>query len=565
MQEKVIQTKICKKCNISFNITDKDLEFYDKISPKFNWEKYQIPTPTLCPDCRQQRRFCWRNEKSLYRRKCDLTWKDILSIFSPDKKYVIYNSDDWWSDKWDSLDYWTDYNFDKTFFEQFDNLQRKVPLLNLTAAFDSENSDYATFAWKMKDCYMISGAWICEKTMYSSRIIYTNNVLDSLDWTNLEQSYQTINCEGCYSCIYCMNSNNCKTSYFLYDCENCSDCFMCYNLVWKKYYIDNKAYTKEDYFKKIEELKQKYFTIWLSVLDEMKKKAINKNLMIIGSEDCIWDNLKNCKNCNYSFHLENSQNCKYAENWWMGCSNVYDGMWIWENLDLWYEILDTWLNAIWTYFWITCYTCNNTFYNINCHNCSNIFWCIWVRNKQYCILNKQYSKEEYNLLVPKIIKNMRKNDEWWEFFPSNISPFWYNETINTEYFPLKKEEALKLGFNWSDYEASFPKVEKIIPASKLPKNIVDIPDDILNRAIECDVTKKPFRIVKQELDFYRKHNLPIPKIHPDRRHLDRVALRNPRRIYDKNCDKCWKDIKTTYPLDSKEIIYCEECYNKTVY
>jgi hypothetical protein len=59
----------------------------------------------LCPDCRQQRRFCWRNEKNLYRRKCDLTGKDILSIFSPDKEYVIYNSDDWWSDKWDPLDY----------------------------------------------------------------------------------------------------------------------------------------------------------------------------------------------------------------------------------------------------------------------------------------------------------------------------------------------------------------------------------------------------------------------------------------------------------------------------
>ena len=89
MQEKIIQTqgelfqtwdkrecpgvKICKQCNISFDITDKDLEFYDKISPVFNSEKFQIPTPTFCPDCRQQRRILWRNERKLYRRKDSAT------------------------------------------------------------------------------------------------------------------------------------------------------------------------------------------------------------------------------------------------------------------------------------------------------------------------------------------------------------------------------------------------------------------------------------------------------------------------------------------------------------
>jgi CxxC-x17-CxxC domain-containing protein len=130
---------------------------------------------------------------------------------------------------------------------------------------------------------------------------------------------------------------------------------------------------------------------------------------------------------------------------------------------------------------------------------------------------------------------------------------------------LIKEKALKQNFNWSNYEPPFPKVDKIIPASKLPDNILDIPDDILNRAIECEVTKKPFKIIKQELEFYRKHNLPIPKRHPDQRHLDRMNLRNPRKLFDRKCDKCGKDIKTTYSPDRNEIVYCEECYNKEVY
>ena len=120
-------------------------------------------------------------------------------------------------------------------------------------------------------------------------------------------------------------------------------------------------------------------------------------------------------------------------------------------------------------------------------------------------------------------------------------------------------------FKRSTYEPPFPKVDKIIKASMLPEDITKIPDDILNRAIECEVTKKPFRIIAQELEFYRKHNLPIPKRHPDQRHLDRMALRNPRKLFDRKCDKCGKDIKTTYSPDRKEIVYCEECYNREVY
>jgi hypothetical protein len=104
----------------------------------------------------------------------------------------------------------------------------------------------------------------------------------------------------------------------------------------------------------------------------------------------------------------------------------------------------------------------------------------------------------------------------------------------------------------------------------LPEDITKIPDDILNRAIECEVRSTMglnplFKIIPQELEFYRKHNLPIPRRHPDQRHLDRMALRNPRKLFDRKCDKCNKDIKTTYSPDRKEIVYCESCYEKEVY
>ena len=45
---------------------------------------------------------------------------------------------------------------------------------------------------------------------------------------------------------------------------------------------------------------------------------------------------------------------------------------------------------------------------------------------------------------------MKKRGEWGEFFPGMVSPFAYNETVASEYYPLFKTEAEKQGFRWFD-------------------------------------------------------------------------------------------------------------------
>jgi hypothetical protein len=65
----------------------------------------------------------------------------------------------------------------------------------------------------------------------------------------------------------------------------------------------------------------------------------------------------------------------------------------------------------------------------------------------------------------------------------------------------------------------------VIKGQDLPDTIQEVHDDILKVAIICEISDKPFRIIPQELAFYRKHNIPLPKKHPDVRHLERMALR----------------------------------------
>jgi len=146
-----------------------------------------------------------------------------------------------------------------------------------------------------------------------------------------------------------------------------------------------------------------------------------------------------------------------------------------------------------------------------------------------------------------------------------LSPFGYNQSIAQEFYPLGQKEAEKIGANWTHYQADFPKAEKIISAEKIPDNISNIPDDILNWAIECEITKKPFRIIKQELDFYRKHNLWVPKRHPNQRYIDRLKLRTPLKSYERSCDNCKSSIISSYNPARPENIYCQSCYNKEIY
>ena len=565
-QEKIVEIKHCKLCSVDFEITDRDLEFYDKISPIFNSKKFNIPTPTFCPDCRMKRRFAFRNERKLYKRKCDITGKDIISMYAPWTKYKIFDTDYWWSDNWNPLDYWQDINFDIDFFTQINDLLHKVPLASILNT-NTQNAQFNNFIYEAKNCYMSFVVYYdSENIFYSSWIFGSKNIFDCFIIRSSENCYSSTDLTGCYNCFYTILCNSSSNCYYSRNLRWCSFCIWCSNLTNKKYCIKNVQYTKEEYDKKLKDIQ--IFDNNTEFINFIKKEPYLYTNSI-NTIDSSWDYLKDCKNCKYSFDSADSEDTKYVIS--EITSNSYD--WMWWSLEYSYEYMRVW-------FWQKIFFSNdvieseNIYYSFSLFACKNCFWCVWLRNKEYFILNKQYSKEEYNKIVPKIIKNMsretnalgeQKVKQWWEFFPANMSQFWYNETVAQEYFPLSKTEALDLDFNWCDYIQAFPKVEKIIPASKLPSNIENIPDDILNWAIECEELKKPFKIIKQELEFYRKYNLPIPKKHPDERHSERLLSRNPRKLFERKCDKCFKDLKSTFSWDRKETVYCQECYDKYVY
>jgi hypothetical protein len=107
----IVERKTCRVSGQLFPIYQSDLDFYAKISPTFAGQKFQIPTPTLCPEERQRRRQSFKNENKLYKRTCDATGESLISIYGPDKSYKVYKNSFRWSDNRNPLDYGFEFDF----------------------------------------------------------------------------------------------------------------------------------------------------------------------------------------------------------------------------------------------------------------------------------------------------------------------------------------------------------------------------------------------------------------------------------------------------------------------
>lgn len=559
--------RTCTNCGSGFEVTQQDLDFLDRISPVFKGKKYTVPPPTHCPDCRNQRRISWRNERYMYKRKCDATGQDIVSMYPPDSPFKIYEQSVWWGDSWNALEYGRDFDFNRPFFEQFRELQLQVPRLALVNK-NSLNSQYTNHSADNKNCYLSAVTFESEDIYYSDWVIdHCRDLIDcSYMMEGCELCYETYYAWGAYQAFFCEFIKRYQNVWFCYDCINCKNCFLCSNLRNKEYFIENRQYSKDEYEKKIEEVSlwsHSKLTTYRNQYKLMKEeKAIHPAIYQIQSIDSSGDLLFQTENCINCFDIIDSKDCRY-------CYSVID---VKDCLDIyhvgWAELMYE-CHAISNGY--NCLSCHFTYDNSNAlycdctQNCRDVFGSCSLNQQQYCILNKKYSKEDYLKLVPKIIEHMKKNGEYGEFFPLEYSPFAYNQSRAPEFYPLTKEESIKKNIRWSDYDPPAPDVEKVIPADKLPENIKDIPDDVLNWAINCEVTNAPFQFVKKELEFYRKSGLPAPRRHPNQRYLDRTTMRNPRKLWKRECMKCTKEIQTTYAPDRPETVHCEECYLKEVY
>lgn len=585
------ENRQCQNCKNQFTIETEDFVFYKKM---------KVPTPTFCPECRLIRRMVIKNERSLYKRKCDAPGHEeiMISMYPPDSKVVVYDSKYWWSDDWNPFEYGQDYDFNTPFFEQFQKLLQKVPFANLININPVE-TEYANYTRNLKNCYLMfssGGIQGVEDSLYGYRNDDNKNAVDTTFTERLDRCYQILDGSRCTRVAFAQQVEDCMNSWFLYDCKNCSYCFGCIGLRNRQYCILNKQYAKEDYHNELGKLGLENYQNFLNFqnkFEELKLQSIHKYAYTSKSTNVSGDVIFESKNVHNSYVCWRDEDAKNLIN----SKNVRDSHDVTLGLraELLYEVVNT-LNSSNVKFGFLEVGDHNTEYLYNCFDCKDCFGCISLRKKQYCILNKQYGKDEYEALLPRIrahmddmpyIDKLGRVYKYGEFFPSELSPFAYNKSVAQEYFPLTKTEAKERGYTWRDPETRNYDITK--KSKNLPSHIGEINTSILEDVIGCEheglcleECTVAFKITTQELQFYRDMKLPLPRLCPNCRHYQRLKKRNPMRLYHRQCmcdykvyknstkhqhhpeGKCPNEFETSFDPNRPEIVYCEQCYNAEI-
>ena len=559
------ETKQCQNCKQDFIIEPEDFQFY---------EKMKVPAPTWCPECRMKRRFAFRNEHNLYKRKEDRTGQEIFSGFPPDPAIKVYDREYWISDAFDPFEYGRDYDFSQPFFEQFKELYQSVPKPS-KSVFNVVGSDYSDQADYLKNCYLCFNLSYTEDSAYIIRATNIKNSFDLTQATDNELCYEGVNLNGCYRAFFSENCDSCVDVWFSKNCVGCTNVFGCANLRNKSYYFFNEQLSKEEYEKRLKEFNLHSH----SGLQDAKEKAQNHLMQFpvkyfrgVRAVDSTGEYLRNTKNVKQSWFVEDSQDVKYSQNIYSNAKDVHDYS-IWgSEASLMYECLTSGEQTSNLKFCFDCWpSCQDLEYSVSCRSSSNLFGCVGLKKKQYCIFNKQYSKEEYFILRDKILKHMGDMPytdkrgrvyKYGEFFPEEFSPFAYNETQLIDFFPLTKDQVIAKGYTWRDPEVR--EYQTTITATELPDSILEAPETITKEAIQCELCKRAYRITPSELAFLKRANIALPRNCFNCRLALRSAKINKPIYYKRQCAKCSKEFETSYAPDRSEIVYCEQCYQQEV-
>ncbi|KKU90955.1 MAG: hypothetical protein UY23_C0005G0051 [Candidatus Jorgensenbacteria bacterium GW2011_GWA1_48_11] len=554
------QWRICRFSGEKFYVRPEDIGFYKKL---------KVPLPTIKTKERWRRRASYQNSYNLFWVKSAFSGKQVLAAYPPGTPHKIFEHQVWFSNEWDPFGYGRVWDESQDFFGNFRGLQLAMPRPNLVTDSTNFNSDYSNMSTHLKNCYLTFDTLSGENLYYFQCCDGSRDCVDCDSLWNCDNCYRSQALYDSFRCLFCEQSKNCLENFFLFDCRNCSHCFMSSGLRNKKFYFRNQSYSPEEYYEKLKSINLGDFRKLEDLLQEygkLKEDAHYKPDHNFRSVNCYGDWLENSRNCYFSGFLYNSDNVNYS----LGCFGYKDSYDLFGGGggELCYELSTvSTANNYRVFFSSQIDNSRNMEYCDLCKNCHDCFGCIGLDNKSFCVLNKQYTEDDYWNIVDDIKTGMLKNGLYGEFFPPELMTVPYKLSFANSYPGFSDyENAGKCGYDVS--ETPVPESEtkgEIITSSELPNRIKDVKDDILDKIIFDEKNQKPFRVMKYELDFYRRHNIALTREHPT------VRLKRFREVYDismtfyeRKCIKCGIKIQSAHDPATFKNVYCEQCYNSEI-
>ena len=428
---------------------------------------------------------------------------------------------EWFLDKGHS------YDLGKSFFENYHMLFDSLPLFTTMHIGGNENSEFSDGVYFCKNVYLSSAVvFQSENCLYSFHVKEgSRNVLNSMMVRDhCENIYFSASIIKSYSIFYSRYIINSSNIWFSSNLMGCHDCIFCNDLENQSYCIENRQYSKEEFISNKDQLlrdKEVYLSQYLQLT------SVGKNFNSSDAQGNFLINSDKIENGNLTYNLHEGRNC------------ILTG---WADREE--RMVDCFMGG--SPYAIDNYACVGGDYEHNyccdlvtgsihifhcafLENCSYCLWCIGLKNKSFCILNNQYSKEERFELADKIFAQMERDWILWAFFPASMNPFYFNDTaaylIDDSF---TKEEVTKEWYLRRDDE-----IKVDVPANADMITTKDLNqyqwfNQEWDREINPEILKKVikdekwnyYRIVPMELEFLQKHRLPLPEIH----RLERIKL-----------------------------------------
>jgi hypothetical protein len=493
----------CVVCSAQFQVDEIDQAYYTK---------REVPNPKACPKCRLKRRLSFRNERKLHVRKSDLSGETIVSNIRPDAPFPVYHVDEWHKQNFETPQLEA-YDFNRSFFEQYEELWRVAPRMHKASAGNEDNSEYSNHCGNCRNCYFIFNSEEDEDCMY---LRFGDKCTDCVDSTNIltsELCLECVNVKNCYNVKFSDDCDNCSDSAFLRNCRGSKNCMFCYGLERQEYCLFNEKLDKEEYEKRIAEYDlgsyaglEKCKQLW----EEFSASWPKMRHIILNSENCSGDSIYNSRNTHDCFNVSDLQDCRYVLNS-VDVKDSYDFYAYGMRTELCYECV----TMAYCYDLKFCTCCMNSSYIEycdNCWNCEYCFGCIGLKDGKYCIFNKQYSEEEYFEIVAKIKAQMTEAGEYGEFFPEKFSSFLYEDTLAQDYFPIELPST-EIGEH-----------PGVISVAEMPDHIRETDLDLAEKTFWCEFERKPFKFQKNEIKFYKKMGVALPRTSFEARYKRRNEL-----------------------------------------
>ena len=276
---------------------------------------------------------------------------------------------------------------------------------------NSENCRFGNFIYYGRDLF---NCFDCNKSSNGTYMYDTHSSTNSGDMNfsyESELCYECVDAFKCFNCNYIEDCDNMTDSDYSYRCRGCHDVFGCVKLENKSFCIFNRQLSEGEYWEKVKYLKtlppEKIFA------EVEKIKLAHPITQTVGTDNensSYGNHMRFCRNCYMCFDSENSENSGYIYD--SGKNNkAYDISQCGE-IEISYQVLDSGLVFNSSYI-VFSKNIQDSRYLFDCVDMKNSMGCALLEHREYCFLNRQLTKEEYERITQPLIAELMSKDYNW--------------------------------------------------------------------------------------------------------------------------------------------------------